>query len=632
MDIKLPLEVSAGDVLQLPLTLTNERKFPTSIALTASFGELVSLTDAGRSALKTASTLEVPPGERASLFLELNVTGQQGKSEISFDAKTEGLHDGFKRAVVVVPPGFPQEITHSGQVKGSVTHTVDLGQAIDGTFSTNLRFYPSPMATMMGGLEGMLRQPGGCFEQTSSGNYPNIMVLQYIQESGAAVDPKILERSQHYLDEGYQRLTGYESKSGGFEWFGADPGHEALTAYGIMQFTDMKGVYSKVSQPMIDRTIAWLVSREDGKGGFKQNPHALHTWTTGEVTDAYILYSLSESGIRDYKPGNILASRLASDSSDPYILALAVNTLLNDPSTRDAGLTAASRLASMQDKKGVWQNAKHSVTLSTGFNLEVETTALALLALLKTDQHRDAIDAAARWLLENRGGYGEWGTTQATVLALKSLVAYTQSTRRTQSSGTLTLTINGQQIEHISYDAGHQGYIDFKNFSQHLRPGPNEITLTNDSAEPLPYSLNVDFRSTLPANSPDATVELKTSLERNTVKMGESVRLNAVIRNKKDQSQPMTLVRVGLPGGLTFQTWQLKELRDRGQIAFYETRPREVILYFRDLQANEEKIIPIDLVAAVPGRYQGPASSAYLYYTDEHKHWSPGLNVTIEKP
>ena len=38
-----------------------------------------------------------------------------------------------------------------------------------------------------------------------------------------------------------------------------------------------------------------------------------------------------------------------------------------------------------------------------------------------------------------------------------------------------------------------------------------------------------------------------------------------------------------MPGGLTYQTWQLKELKDKGLISFYETRQREVILNLRDL-------------------------------------------------
>jgi hypothetical protein len=93
----------------------------------------------------------------------------------------------------------------------------------------------------------------------------------------------------------------------------------------------------------------------------------------------------------------------------------------------------------------------------------------------------------------------------------------------------------------------------------------------------------------------------------------------------------MTIARVGFPGGLTYQTWQLQELKDKGLIAFYETRAREVILYFRDMAPGEQKRVPLDLVARIPGKYVGPASTAYLYYTDDMKHWTAGTQITITR-
>ena len=57
---------------------------------------------------------------------------------------------------------------------------------------------------------------------------------------------------------------------------------------------------------------------------------------------------------------------------------------------------------------------------------------------------------------------------------------------------------------------------------------------------------------------------------------------------------------------------------------------REVVLYWRELKANEKVELPLSLVAAIPGQYTAPASRAYLYYTDEFKHWVPGVSVTID--
>jgi hypothetical protein len=105
--------------------------------------------------------------------------------------------------------------------------------------------------------------------------------------------------------------------------------------------------------------------------------------------------------------------------------------------------------------------------------------------------------------------------------------------------------------------------------------------------------------------------------------------MNVKVTNATDGGLPMTLARVGMPGGLTFQTWQLKELRDKGIIDFYETRPREVILYFRALGPKAVKDIPLELMSTVPGSFTAPASRAYLYYTAEHKHWVEPSVVTV---
>ena len=64
-------------------------------------------------------------------------------------------------------------------------------------------------------------------------------------------------------------------------------------------------------------------------------------------------------------------------------------------------------------------------------------------------------------------------------------------------------------------------------------------------------------------------------------------------------------------------------------IAAYEVIGREVVLYFRSLEPNAARRVPLSLVAAIPGTYTGPASRAYLYYGDEHKTWVPGFKVEV---
>ncbi len=103
-----------------------------------------------------------------------------------------------------------------------------------------------------------------------------------------------------------------------------------------------------------------------------------------------------------------------------------------------------------------------------------------------------------------------------------------------------------------------------------------------------------------------------------------------VIVNRSNETVPTPVAIIGLPGGLEVRHDQLKELVKANTIAAYEVLGREVVLYWRALAAEARVALSLSLVAAIPGTYTGPASRAYLYYTNEHKHWTDGLRVEIE--
>jgi len=217
------------------------------------------------------------------------------------------------------------------------------------------------------------------------------------------------------------------------------------------------------------------------------------------------------------------------------------------------------------------------------------------------------------------------------VLALKALTEYAIASRATRGAGSVTVLVNGKKVADFDYPAGHRETIDFHGLGAHLTSGKNTLEILTSGGDALPYSVVVDYRAVKPATHPEVAVDLSTQLERGDVKMGETVRLNAVLQNKTSAGLPMTMARIGLPGGLGFQTWQLKELKEKGLVDQWETRAREVILYYRQMKPSERREIPLDLVALVPGEYTGPSSSAYLYYTNERKTWVDGLKVSITR-
>lgn len=632
LDAKLPLEVTSGDRIQLPVTLSNETESTLEATLVAKFGSALRLASD-----PAAGKITLRAGEKKSFFFPLDVVATDGSADVELALATRGLRDELKKTIRVVPRGFPFTAAASGTAQAGrpSREELDLAGALPGSIRATVTMYPSPLAAMTQGMEGMIREPGGCFEQTSSTNYPNIMILSYLQSNDGG-NSALVGKTQGVLDRGYKLLTGYETQQKGYEWFGKTPAHEALTAYGLMEFADMSKVYD-VDPQMVERTAAWLMSRRDGKGGFQRSQQALDSFgrASETTTNAYIMWALAEAKRTRGLDAELAAQRtLGATTADPYLLALASNTaLLAAPAASDTAATV-KRLAGLQGKDGSFTGAKESITMSGGDSLAIEATSLAVLALIKADgsgaygaQIRSAVD----WLNARRGNYGQWGNTQATILGLKALTAYSEHARQMQSAGSATLIINGKRAGTIEFDKGRRDALIWDDLAGVLVAGKNTVELELAGAASLPYTVSIEYRSARPQSSPRAKIAVATELARRQAKAGEGVTLRAHVENRTAEGVPMTLARVGIPGGLVYQTWQLKELRDKGLIDFYETRPREVILYWRALPPSAKKDIDLQLLAAVPGAYEAPASSAYLYYTAEDKAWTQPLAITVDR-
>src|SRR5205807_9057494 len=172
----------------------------------------------------------------------------------------------------------------------------------------------------------------------------------------------------------------------------------------------------------------------DGKGGFERNPRAIDTFgrAPDHVTNAYIVWALTESGSSEdlQREMDALVEK-AKTTKDPYFLALVANSLINRARTAQA-IPLLKKVAESQKPEGFVDGAETSITGSGGRDLQIETTALALLGWLRADpgQFAQAIDHSAKWIGKQRGGSGAFGSTQSTILALKALIAHTRQTKR----------------------------------------------------------------------------------------------------------------------------------------------------------------------------------------------------------
>jgi alpha-2-macroglobulin-like protein len=623
---KMPLQVTTGDVIQLPIGLVNgmSRELR-GVEITASGAEGLKFLRIGNN----PATLSAK--ERSRRLFQIDASAFSGFANLTFDARAGSYRDTVSRKLDVQPLGFPHEGAAGGMLErnGSKSFEFTLpSEMVRGSVSSSVTVYPTPLASMTDALQSLLHEPYGCFEQTSSTSYPMVMAQQYFL-THTGVEPAIIEKTRGLLEVSYKRLTGFETRTKGYEWFGADPGHEALTAYGLMQFTDMARVRN-VDKDMLDRTRAWLLSRRDGNGGFSRNSRALDSFggAPADTTNAYIVWALIESGEKGLNKEVAAVKASASSTRDSYIIALGAN-ILQATGDQAGARQLMDKLAGNQEAAGNVKGGVTSITRSGGDALAIETTALSALAWMREPSYADHVQRGLKWIVESNKS-GRFGSTQSTILALRSIVAYDASQARPKAPGRLSLKVDGKAVgAPLAFTASTQGALVLPEFASMLGPGKHSVALNMEDGSSMPFSISVKYHSTLPDSAEEARVGIQVVLKDSQIQEGGITEAVVSIRNKSDEVIPTPVAIVGIPGGLEVRHDQLKELVNSGKIDAYEVIGREVVLYWRYLKAKDNFDVPLSLIAAVPGSYTGPASRAYLYYTDEYKNWAPGLKVNI---
>ncbi len=651
-DPKLPQEVSSTDKIDLPVMLTNGTDRPIAAKLAWTSPGLKGETN------EPFTTVELPANRTSRTYVRLMPSISEGTVPVRFAASAgPGTDDAIERKLRIVPDGFPAQGAVAEALEERANSKLNLPKAwIPGTLKVTVTVYPNALSEVQGGLDGLLREPSGCFEQSSTANYPNVLITEYMQEA-QLTRAEVAQRSRTLMDRGYAKLTGFECPKGqtgtrsGYEWFGAtDRPHEALTAYGLLQFTDMARVYP-VDPAMLKRTKQYLLNCRDGSGGFKSNRAAIDTFGRAPtaITNAYIVWAITESEKGSPEPSDLtkeLAVLLeqSATANDPYFLALVANALLNRNQTQE-GVAILQTLAKLQAKEGSIPGAATSITRSTGKALAIETTAFAVLGWLKANRAQEFtlnIASAMKWIGSQRDGSGSFGSTQSTILALKALVEHARGGKRPPESGTLRLHVGSNEIakQQFANTTADPVVIEIAEPDKVFQSGVNDLVLETTAKQTYPVTFAWTCRTLQPNSAAECAVKLETKLDRSDVSEGESVRLNVRVLNAANKDHGMVMAIVGIPAGLKLpeDMKQLKDLTARPTdgsepvLSYWETQGRELILYWRGMAPNQTIALGLQLIAEVPGEYRGPASRAYLYYGSEHKHWVEPLAVTIRQP
>ncbi|MDW8069413.1 MAG: MG2 domain-containing protein [Anaerolineae bacterium] len=641
VDLDLPVALTQGDEVSIPVAVYNYLPEAQEVVLELEPAAWYTLL-----AADNRQTLTVGPNDVEVAYFRIRAE-RFGRFSLQVTAWGGKMSDAIAREITVVPYGTEQRVSESDWLRESqATIPITIPEeAVPGTARVEVKVYPGPAAQLVDGLEGLLRMPSGCFEQTSSATYPNVLILDYLVRSGQAT-PEIQMTAERYIATGYQRLLTFEvdGEPGGFSLFGDPPPSLMHTAYGLMEFADMSRVYP-VDPALTERIARWLLAQQKGDGSWDPGYGGVHFESWQKLANArlpitaYVAWALVEAGYED-DPGvgqaldYLLAH--ASEADDPYVLALMVNALSASERTRSQAQFLVERLeqaAIIKDDAAYWTSRVESFTGAQGESASLETTALATYALMRAGGNPDLIGRGLTYLVRAKDTFGTWQTTQATVLALKAFVRSLEQGGAQPVEGTVRVTLNGGATQEVTLRPEAAGVVHTLYFDD-VPVGRNTVSLeTSGGMRGLLYQVTAVYYVPWKEETTAGPIEIRVSYDRTELEVNETVIQRVQVTLREGRAQ-WAIVDLGVPPGFAVRTEDLDELIRRTadaptRVKRYEWTGRQVILYLENLSGTVE--FSYRLRARFPVRAWSPAATVYDYYNPTLRAVQPPVQVVVEE-
>jgi A-macroglobulin complement component/alpha-2-macroglobulin family protein/MG2 domain-containing protein/carboxypeptidase family protein/A-macroglobulin receptor/macroglobulin-like protein len=619
VDLDLPVTLTQGDRVSIPVGIYDYASGPGEVSLQLQPSDWYTLVE------DTADkSLAVEPGRVGGSQFTLEAK-RIGKFKLTLAAHMKGAAnraDIVVREIEVIPNGREQSMVFNGRLETTAAGALAFpAGAIPDASKVLVRLYPGPLSQVIEGMDSLLRMPFGCFEQTSSATYPNVLALDYMKRTNK-LTPEVHAKAEGFIANGYQRLLTFEVPGGGFSWFGSAPANKILTAYGLMEFSDMAKVHD-VDPNLIRRTQQWIVGQQQADGSWKPDTSFINEGATNRYNKdalriaAYLGWSLANTGYQgpavekarqfveghmDGKPDSytlaVLANFAADYAKDRAFTNRAIQLLLDARTERD-------------DK--VWWTSEETGVFATGESAAVETTGLAVQALLKSGQASATAGKALAYIASKKDAAGAWRTTQATIMALRALLLSTEK-GAADVRGTVEISINSKPVKTLTLtpdnnDLLHQFVFD---------GAPENVSLKFDGKGGLAYQIVGRYFVPWDRKPAGEPLSIDVTYDRTHLSQDDLATATATIKNNLPQSANMVMVDLGIPPGFDLLSEDLQAYQGKkGHLQKFSLTATQAVLYLDAIAPGETVTFRYRMRAKYPIRARTFQSRVYEYYDPE---------------
>jgi hypothetical protein len=478
-------------------------------------------------------------------------------------------------------------------------------------------------------------------EQTSSAAYPNILVADYVKKARVA-SPEILMKAENFLNVGYQKLLTFERPGGGFDWWGNGEPLIWLSAYALQEFNDMAKVYP-VDRAVINRTQQWLLKQQAADGTWS-NIGATHSETIAQMGDpkllltSYVAWSLLDSGIKVPqldKAITYLRQHVADAKDNAYIVALLANALAAYDAKDDSTFDVIQKLHKLRKEVPEWKAlrfpaAGQSLTYARGDSVSIETTALAALAMIKSGQFPNSVTQALTFLVKSKDPNGTWGSTSATILSLKALLAGLGGSPQ-KGKAEFVIKVNGKVAGKGEVTEQNADVLQVFDCKEQVQVGRNDVEIDVQGETSLMYQVVGRYfepwKPQPPAEKPP--LEVAVEYDRKSLSTSDLLRCKATLRYHGKIPTYMVIVDLGIPPGFNADPGDFAEMVGQKRIQKFTVTARQVTLYLGDVKPGDIKDFEYSLKPKYPIKAKTPATVAYEYYTPANRAMSKPVEIKV---
>jgi A-macroglobulin TED domain/Alpha-2-macroglobulin family/A-macroglobulin receptor binding domain/MG2 domain/Carboxypeptidase regulatory-like domain/Alpha-2-macroglobulin bait region domain len=627
VDLDLPVTLTQGDRVSIPIAVYNYSGKSGNVCLKLQPEEWYGL-DNGNS----EKTVDVDSNRVGSSQFTIQAN-RIGKFKLTLAARMDGAggetrNDIVVREVEVVPNGREQNLVFNGRLDTSAQHDLHFpANSIPDATTLFVRLYPGPLSQVIEGMDSILSMPGGCFEQTSSSTYPNVLALDYMKRT-KKLTPEVHAKAEGYIANGYQRLLTFEVSGGGFSWFGRAPANKILTAYGLMEFNDMSKV-SDVDPRLIERTRDWLASQQQADGSWKPDTSFINEGATNRYNSdvlritAYIAWSLANTG---YQGPAIEKAKAYIESHsgaklDNYTLAIVANFAQNYGKDRDFTRRSMQALIDARTQKDdqVFWTVEETSVYSTGQSAAIETTGLAAQALLKWGEASEIVHKSLNFITSKKDASGTWGTTQATIMALRALLLASQFSA-SDVRGSVAVMLNGQTVETLSLSPENNDLLHQFVLKGIAAQQPNLVQLKFQGTGGLAYQVVGRYFTPWEEKPVAEPLSIDVTYDRTRLAQNDIATEKVTIHNNLNKTANMIMVDLGIPPGFDVLSEDLQAFKEKsagttsGRLEKFSLTATQAILYFDGLSSKQAVTFTVRLRAKYPIRAHTFESRVYEYY------------------